>query len=432
MRKDEPTHDTTDDASQKGQKTTLSREENGKITFSLKDVPPQDDSDESQSSSASKMSLSRSKRFLRIGYFILGLAIVLAILAQRYYSATRLRIVDKIGEPAGYLSRYQKISDTLYFEAHLDELTRVNLTQTDRQVVSISELDSADEVVDRMVRLGIVTDRALFRRYLIYRGIDRRLVPGMYLIPEQASAVQAAEALISAKQRLFQYGVLPGLRLEEIAAGLALYDLLFSADAFLAAARNYPPEKHPTGDVSLEGYILSGNYMISRSISLEAFLDGLVRTFVEAMSSEMLEGFSKQGLSVSQAVTIASMVTREAQHESEFGLIASVFVNRFHAGMKFQCDPTVQYGLGWDEIGRTWWKPELTRADLDSYSPYNTYVIDGFPPTAISSISLKALQAVSSPPETNFYYFRAACNQPGYHAFSTTYEEHVRKECPTN
>lgn len=355
---------------------------------------------------------------------------ILAIIVMAYYRELTNDLWGIIGPPANYLSKFQKIRYTLEFEKEREKILAVNTAETGREVVSIMDGDIPIQVVKRLKRQGIIEDESLFLDYLIYRGIDRRLVPGLYVIQGPVNMIEAANALISAEQRLIRYSVLAGLRLEEIADTFAAYNLKIDREAFLTLAKNYPNAAHPGNASSLEGYFLSGQYLIHQAITPEAFIRGILDTFEDSVTAEIRDGLTAQGLTLNQGVILASMVTREAMHESEYGLIASVFVNRFHAAMKFQCDPTVQYAIGWDESEGTWWKTGLTAADLADPSPYNTYVHDGFPPAPISSIPLAALKAVANPVPSDFLYFRAACNTVGYHQFSQTYEEHVSKACP--
>lgn len=115
---------------------------------------------------------------------------------------------------------------------------------------------------------------------------------------------------------------------------------------------------------------------------------------------------------------------------SEMPLIASVFLNRLNGGIKLDSDPTVQYAIGYNPDSGTWWTNPLTLEDLQSTSPYNTYVYGGLPPGPIANPGLDALRAVAFPAQTPYYYFRATCDGTGKHVFSVTYEEHLGKECP--
>ena len=98
--------------------------------------------------------------------------------------------------------------------------------------------------------------------------------------------------------------------------------------------------------------------------------------------------------------------------------------------MKLDTDPTVQYALGYDRKGGTWWKNPLSLDDLEIDSPYNTYLYTGLPPGPIANPSLNAMRAVGYPAQTPYFYFRAACDGSGRHTFAETFEEHRGNQCP--
>ncbi|NMB90632.1 MAG: endolytic transglycosylase MltG, partial [Chloroflexi bacterium] len=141
------------------------------------------------------------------------------------------------------------------------------------------------------------------------------------------------------------------------------------------------------------------------------------------------EQFRLNGLDLSQAVTLASIVERESVVDDEKPLIASVFLNRLNNGMKLDSDPTVQYAIGYREDQLSWWTNPLTAADLNVNSPYNTYLNPGLPPGPISNPGLEALRAVAYPAQTPYFYFRALCDNSGRHVFSATYAEHLQNAC---
>ncbi len=117
-----------------------------------------------------------------------------------------------------------------------------------------------------------------------------------------------------------------------------------------------------------------------------------------------------------QALIMASMIEKETGMPKELGLIAGVFSNRLRKGMRLQTDPTVIYVLG--KIHNE----TLTYKDLQYKSPYNTYLHDGFPPTPITNVGIKAIVAASHPKKTNALYFVAKGD--GSHVFSNTLDEH--------
>lgn len=117
-----------------------------------------------------------------------------------------------------------------------------------------------------------------------------------------------------------------------------------------------------------------------------------------------------------QMLILASIVEKETGIAAERPQVASVFINRLKANMKLQTDPTVIYGMGENYTGN------IRKKDLETMTPYNTYMIEGLPPTPIAMVSESALQAVAHPEKTDFYYFVA--DGRGGHKFTRNLNEH--------
>jgi UPF0755 protein len=181
---------------------------------------------------------------------------------------------------------------------------------------------------------------------------------------------------------------------------------------------------------SAEGFLLPGEYTLPRVIQAQELVAYLMKNTALVLTPDLRNGFARQNLSVYQAVTLASIVQREAIKPEEQPVIASVFLNRLAQGMRLETDPTIQYALGFDQGQSSWWKVPLTAQDLGVASAYNTYQNFGLPPGPICSPAESALQAVAYPAQTPYFYFRARCDNSGLHNFSETYDQHLQNECP--
>lgn len=299
------------------------------------------------------------------------------------------------------------------------------------QNFSIETGEAAGTIALRLQQSGLIRDAAAFRDYLIYSGLDTSIQTGNYALSPASSAIDIAHKLQDATSTEATFVILPGWRMEEIAASLPTSGLPITPDEFISAAQtSISAYEYLANAKNVEGFLYPDTYILSRTTAASGLVDTFVRNFALHLTPDLRNGFERQGLTVYQAVTLASIVEREAVHNEEKPMIASVYLNRLSMGMKLEADPTTQYALGFNTLQNTWWTNPLSASDLQINSPFNTYLYDGLPPTPISNPGLASLQAVASPAETDFYYFRAKCDGSGYHVFSKTFEEHVQNACP--
>jgi UPF0755 protein len=291
--------------------------------------------------------------------------------------------------------------------------------------------ESVASIANRLAVSGIISDAGIFRDYLVYTGLDLTLQAGTYKLSPAMSMVDIAREMQDATPEDVTLTILSGWRMEEIAASLPTSGLSVTPEEFLVAAQNPPPVlDYIPASASMEGFFLPDSYILPRVATADQLLEAIARNFAQHLTEDLRAGFGAQGLDVYQAVTLASMVEREAIQEEEQSLIASVFLNRLEAEMQLGSDPTVQYALGFDPVAQTWWTNPLSLDHLQVNSPYNTYIHVGLPPGPIANPSLAAMRAVAFPADTRYYYFRAKCNDAGYHIFAETFEEHLQNACP--
>lgn len=300
--------------------------------------------------------------------------------------------------------------------------------------VAVEPDQSVQALCSNLEQRNLVTSADLVCAYLVYSGKDRSIQPGNYTIPAGLNAIAVADLVSDVSRRDKQFVIYAGWRLEEIAAMIEGLGLSFNANDFLSLV-TAPPDSYrellqiPTS-MSLEGFFLPGSYSMKPDISLGDFVAEILARFKTTVITEDFQrDLQSSGLTLHQAITMASIIQRETLAEEEMPTIASVFYNRLAIGMRLETDPTVQYALGYDAQSKTWWRSPLTYADLDVNSPYNTYRNPGLPPGPISNPSLAALKAAVAPTVTDFLFFRAKCDGSLTHNFSITYEEHLNFGC---
>ncbi len=308
----------------------------------------------------------------------------------------------------------------------------LNLNGVEQEFI-VDQGESVSMVCIRLEQDRLIGDAELFRIYLVYSGLDRQLQSGVYQLSPSMTPMEIAADLLDATPKDAIVTVLAGWRIEEVARNVAGSGLNLEEGDFISLAYAPLPEFFnylPVSEApSLEGFLFPGTYIIPREANLITVIETMLTGFSEAVSQDLIDGFARQGLSINQAVTLASIIEKEAVLDEEKPMIASVFYNRLANGIRLETDPTIQYALGFQEELNSWWKSPLSSADLSVDSPYNTYQIFGLPPTPIANPDLSSLQAVAYPAETPYFYFRAACDGSGRHNFAITYEEHLNNGC---
>jgi UPF0755 protein len=288
----------------------------------------------------------------------------------------------------------------------------------------------------RLQEEGFIVDSDLFNLYMRVTGLERRIEAGNFMLADNMTIPQVAEALQTALFEEVLVTIPEGFRAEEIAERLAENNVMES-DRFLAAVRaprtlsvfedyDFLSDLPPEGN--LEGYLFPDTYRFPVFASTpELVIAPFLNNFEDKVGQAGLSG-GASGLSGRNLVTLASIVEREAVQADERPLIASVYLNRLNGvcmaevgGTYLQADPTVQYAKG--TVGDWWWKPQRVEDYATVVSPYNTYLNQGLPPAPIASPGLSAIQSTQNPTPTDYCFF-VATGDDGRHVFARTLAEH--------
>jgi UPF0755 protein len=350
---------------------------------------------------------------------LIGALLLVPVLASRTYGPP--------SENLGVFQRFQYSVLMLWYDGQVSSPVNSSAGEVP---FAVETGEGPASVAARLEQAGIIRNADAFTAYLVYAGLDTGLQAGEFQLSPALAPMQIAQKMQDATPTQVKFVILPGWRMDEIAVSLPTSGLGISAEQFLEVARapHSVFDFMPKG-ASAEGFLFPGEYLLPRVIGVDQLVAMLMNNAALALSPEMRAGFARQGLDVYQAVTLASIVQREAVKAEEQPSIASVFLNRLTAGMRLETDPTIQYALGFDPATNSWWRSPLSVDDLAIQSPYNTYQNPGLPPGPISNPSLSALQAVAYPAQTPYYFFRARCDGSGLHNFSETFDQHLKSGC---
>lgn len=339
--------------------------------------------------------------------------------------------VESVFGPAGNsVSFLQRVKYSLELRDYEEFLLNPVENADQRVTFQVESGMFSSEIATRLYAERLVLSKEAFQIYLSYKGYDRILQTGYYSFNRQMSPVEIGQHIAFGTSRQAILTVLPGWRLEQIAAQVGSIHINVTEQEFLGFVKMPSADYVFSGGVptntSLEGVLLPGDYLLAP----DADLVMLMAAFNQAYENARIElGNTVTVKTFYDAVKIASIIQREAFYDDEYALMASVFYNRLNDGMLLQMDSTIQYALGFDDEQQTWWRMGLTYDEIFFDSLYNTYVYAGLPPTPISAPSYVAIHAALNPNYSDFYYFQAKCDGSLYHNFSQTYEEHQSYNC---
>jgi len=247
------------------------------------------------------------------------------------------------------------------------------------------------------------------------RGSARRLQAGEYEVERGATMLEVLRLLESGRVKRHTVLHPEGASVAELARALEAARLASAADVLRLARDPAFLRSLSVEAPSLEGYLFPDTYQFVRGLTPEEMLTRMVQRLRAKLGPDLVARATARGLSVHQLLTLASIIEREAVARDEMRLVSAVFWNRLKLDMPLQADPTVQYAVGRE-------RRALSRADLLTDHPYNTYRRVGLPPGPIASPGLPAIEAALDPAPVKYLYFVAMNDRRHY--FSTTVEQH--------
>lgn len=284
-------------------------------------------------------------------------------------------------------------------------------------IVSIPKGTSVRGIKDILVRENVIRDDIRFLMLAKFSGYGSRLQAGEFRLRTGIKPGEVLKELAFARSIEYPITIPEGLRAAEIAEIFGNYGWC-NPDNFvkLVSDKSFL-EKLGFGDLdSLEGYLFPDTYLFTRDITgAENIIPIMVKRFTDVWS--VLAAGLDEEPDLQKTVILASIVEKETGAPEERPLIAGVFHNRLQKGMRLQSDPTVIYG------SKKFSAP-ISKKDLLTPTPYNTYTLPGLPVGPIANPGREALEAVLYPTPTDTLYF--VSKNDGTHYFSRSLSEHNR------
>ncbi len=289
--------------------------------------------------------------------------------------------------------------------------------------VEVAEGSSARTIGDSMETAGVVTRRDLVE-VVERQGIAAQLKPGIYHLSTGMTPEQVAGRLVEGPDAAASVIILEGVTVAAAIESLA-EQTGFSAEEFAAELRGglvispYLPTELPEGVDDLarwEGLLYPARYEIRDDDTPREILQLMADELVHRLEDADWSRLEDLGVNAYEALIIASLIQREVRVDEDRPLVGSVIYNRIDRGMRLQIDATVVYALG-GSPGR------VLAEHLEIDSPWNTYRVDGLPPTPIGTIQIESLDGALNPASTAFLFY-VLVSEDGRHGFSETLEEH--------
>lgn len=295
------------------------------------------------------------------------------------------------------------------------------------RIVTIAPGTTQQQVVRQLAQEGIITSTWPVRVWLRTLGRNLKLKAGDYRFPSPVSPRSALEMLtrgqlatrsLTIPEGFNRYDIarllaeMPGIRQTAPSDPMSLLPLFDRKELIV----DLDPEAS-----NLEGYLFPDTYEYAATTTREQIVDMMVARFRRVYDDQLRQKAGEAALTPRQAVTLASLIEKEARVDRERELISAVFHRRLREGIPLACDPTVIYA----SLLANRYRGKIYRSDLDRDSPYNTYRNPGLPPGPIASPGKRSLVAAVNPAPVDYLFFVVdVTKNDGSHLFSTRSADH--------
>jgi UPF0755 protein len=286
---------------------------------------------------------------------------------------------------------------------------------TSAKIFEVAPQSTFKGIAKELERQGFIRSHWSIVAFAKIRGQDTSIKAGEYELSPSMMPSDILEKMASGKMFLRKITLKEGESMWEIGPDLEQQNILPRIE--FEKLLSDPSLVHELGieGPSLEGYLFPETYQFPRNTPAKKIVAAMYEQLQKRWLPEWDERLKELSMTKHQVLTLASIVEKESGSADEQPIISSVFYNRLKKGMKLQADPTVIYGI-------QNFNGNITKEDLQTPTPYNTYVITGLPPGPIANPGLSAIKATLYPATTDYLYFVA--NGQGGHIFSETLDAH--------
>ncbi len=297
-----------------------------------------------------------------------------------------------------------------WYAVHIDRSHPAQSTQ-----VIVPRGSTFTAIADQLAQQGVVGNAFAFRLLARLAHADVAVHAGGYQFAPHETSAEVLHALLTGGAQVATWVTIPeGFTAAQIADRLQ-NEGVGQAPALLSSFMSTTLVVDGTRTKSLEGFLFPSTYLVPLGATPGQIIKQLTGQFFKELPADAAARAKALHVTVPQAVTVASLVEREAKIDADRPMIAAVIYNRLRLNMPLQVDATIEYALPHH-------KAELSYADLKIDSPYNTYLHSGLPPTPIANPGKPSLEAALHPAKTDALYYVYCGN--GHHVFAKTLAQH--------
>lgn len=301
--------------------------------------------------------------------------------------------------------------------------------RTDKIAFEVKTGESASTLATHLKENQIIKSSFFFKLYLKQKGLDKKIQSGIFQMEPPFTIPRVASALSAPENNERSITLIPGWDLRDIAKYFVEEKIIINEKELFDLTGNVGKYENVTSsltekfsilvnkpDVSIEGYLAPETYRIYKNEKIEDVLSRLVNQRQKEFTVQMLEDIQKQGKTVHEILTLASIVEKEVKTPEDRKKVADLFWRRVEIGMGLQADSTVHYLSGRE--GDVFTKAKERQID----SLYNTYKYRGLPPGPISNPSVSSIMATIYPEKNDAWYFLTTTE--GEVKYGKTLDEH--------
>ena len=302
-------------------------------------------------------------------------------------------------------------------------------TKNSEVIFVVKKGDGVKSIAEKLQQEKLVRSPLVFRVLVVREGLTKKIQAGDFRLNRGMTTMEIIWELTHGTLDIW-ITIPEGWRREQIAEAISSqFTRLPSPGSEATGGQAVHSSQFLEETQELEGRLFPDTYLIPKGATAEMIVNVFLENFDKKFDSELRQETERQGLTVDQVLTLASLIEREVKTDQDRPIVAGLLFNRLEAGMALQIDATVQYSIATRNsqlVTRNsinWWPKNLIKEDLKIDSPYNTYINKGLPPGPICNPGLASIKAVIYPQTTDYWYYLS--DSQGQIHYAVTYEEHL-------